>query len=527
MLEQIKSKYVLKIILSNISEEIKFKLLKYNNKLKDKLNINIFNYKLFSGKYIIGKRNGKVKEFDSFDDKLIYEGEYIEGKRYGYGKEYYKNNKIKFEGKYLNGRRNGKGREYYENGNLKFEGIYFFGKKYKGKGYNHYSNVIYELEDGKGIIKEVDDIVDFITFEGEYPSGKGKEYFSKTKIKFEGEYKNGIKWNGIGYEPFNNKIYEIKNGKGYIKEYNFLQTLIFEGEYLNGKRDGKGKEFINGFLSFEGEYINGKRNGKGKEYKYQGKEILFEGDYLYNSKIKGKEYYLNGKLEFEGEYLFNKKWNGKGYDKNGNIIYELNNGNGKVKEYYNGLLIFDGFYLNGKKNGKGKQFYKNGELMFEGEFSDDKYWNGFLKKYLYLYQKAYLKKEIEYTKGVELKKIVRDYNDDGKLLFEGEFFKSKSLSKGKEYNKYGEIIYEGEYLDGERWNGIIKQYDCCKNPIFIGNISQGKKNGKAEEYDTKGNLIFEGEYLNGKRWNGKYKKYDAKKNTFIKYEYLNGKLFKE
>ena len=37
---------------------------------------------------------------------------------------------------------------------------------------------------------------------------------------------------------------------------------MFEGEYLNGKRYGKGKEydFYNGGLIFEGEYINGKRN---------------------------------------------------------------------------------------------------------------------------------------------------------------------------------------------------------------------------------------------------------------------------
>ena len=52
----------------------------------------------------------------------------------------------------------------------------------------------------------------------------------------------------------------------------------------------------------------------------------------YYYKLKG-EPYLNGKLEYEGEYLYNKKWNGKGYDENGNIIYELFNGNGKVKEY--------------------------------------------------------------------------------------------------------------------------------------------------------------------------------------------------
>ena len=34
-------------------------------------------------------------------------------------------------------------------------------------------------------------------------------------------------------------------------------------------------------------------------------------------------------------YLYNKKWNGKGYEINGNIIYELINDTGKLKEYNN------------------------------------------------------------------------------------------------------------------------------------------------------------------------------------------------
>ena len=85
---------------------------------------------------------------------------------------------------------------------------------------------------------------------------------------------------------------------------------------------------------FEGEYLNGKRNGKGIEY------------------------YSNGNKLFEGEYLNDLKWNGKGYDDNGNIIYELNNGNGKVKEYIRNKLIFDGEYLDGKKNGTEKDMMK-------------------------------------------------------------------------------------------------------------------------------------------------------------------------
>ena len=122
-----------------------------------------------------------------------------------------------------------------------------------------------------------------------------------------------------------------------------------------GKNGIKGKEFHgNEKIKFEGEYLSGKKNGKGKEYDKNG-EIIFEGEYLYNCKRKVKEY-NEGKLVYEGEYLFDKKYNGKGYDKNGNIIYELMNGNGQVKEYndINDILIFEGEYLNNKKMEKEK-----------------------------------------------------------------------------------------------------------------------------------------------------------------------------
>jgi len=70
---------------------------------------------------------------------------------------------------------------------------------------------------------------------------------------------------------------------------------------------------------FEGEYLNGKRNGKGKEY------------------------YYNRNIIFEVEYLNGKRWNGKGYNKDGIIDFELKNGSGKGKEHYkNGVIKFEG-----------------------------------------------------------------------------------------------------------------------------------------------------------------------------------------
>ena len=110
MLDYIKSKHILNIIFLFINDTKELNLVKYNNKLKNRLNIDLIDYIYLSGKYFIGKKNGKGKEYNIFNDKLIFEGDFIDGKRYGYGKEYYEgiyNGKIaiKYECKYLNGKK--------------------------------------------------------------------------------------------------------------------------------------------------------------------------------------------------------------------------------------------------------------------------------------------------------------------------------------------------------------------------------------------------------------------------------------
>ena len=345
-----------------------------------------------------------------------------------------------------------------------------------------------EKRNGKG--KEYNEkfSVDNLIYKGEYlngkRNGKGKEYNVCDSIMCL-EYLNGKKWNGAFYNERENIFYEIKNGKGYMCEFVHRKYLRYEGEFLNGKLNWKGKEFKGDKLIFEGEYINGKRNGKGKEY-YNNGQILFEGEYLYDYRFKGMEYSndklsdsketffdelrdffthggrgnIKGYLQYEGEYLCNKKWSGKGY-KYETLKYELNNGKGTIQEFSNeGKLIFEGEYLNGKRNGKGKEYNSYDRIKFEGE-----YLNG---------------------KG-------KEYNRYNRIGFEGEYSDGKRNGKGKEYNLDGILIFEGEYLNNERYNG----------------------KGKEFYYDKK--IEYEGEYLNGKHYNGKYY-YDTGK---IEYEVNN------
>ena len=445
MLGKIKCQFFYKFLSSFINDKLLFEIIKYNKFFQNALGINLHNYKLLSGKYVEYEAKDTVKIYDMLTNSLLYEGGFLKGKKNGKGKEYhiFELFEYDFEGEFFDGKRHGKGKEsreiyFFDAPNdpgeaLKFqfqtrlyvdlEGEFLNGKKWNVKKYDENGNIMYEIKNGQGIVKEYDRKKRLI-FDGEYingekngkakeyrtydgyceceyvngeKTGKAKDYDKNGNVIFEGEYYKGKKWNGKVFDKINNKTYELKNGNGFFKEYYDSGRIKYEGGYLNGERNGKGKEYYKNKLIFESEYLSGKKNGKGKEYCYEDGKLIFEGEYLYDKKIKGKQY-KNGKLAFEGEFFQEEIWNGKGYDEKGNLIYELINGNGKIKEYNYDFnqIIFEGEYLNGKRNGKG-----------------------------------------------------REYNDEGQLIYEGEFLNGKRNGKGKEYEN-GQLIFEGEFLDDKR-----------------------------------------------------------------------------
>ena len=248
MLKDIKSDFFIKILFMHLNDYRQLKLIKYNKYIQNKLNIDLYNYKIFKGTYIEYETKGIMKEYNYFGN-LEFEGEYLNGKRNGKGKKYYDNGELVYEGEYLNGKRNGKGKGYTDRGNLAFEGEYFNGKIWNGIQYDFYGNIINEFNNGKGKVKEYCYCSEReLLFDGEYlngeRNGKGEEYYENGNSQFEGEYLNGKKWNGEGYDKYGNLVYELKNGNGFVKEYDkFEGYLKFEGEYLYGERNGKGKEY--------------------------------------------------------------------------------------------------------------------------------------------------------------------------------------------------------------------------------------------------------------------------------------------
>ena len=386
MLNNIKSYFFNRLMFSFIEKLRKLKILKYNKTLQNRLDINIKHYIFNSGRYIIYDSKGKGKEYNGYIDSLIYEGEYLNGERNGKGKEYDNLGNLIYEGDFKNGKRDGQGK-LYKNKILFYEGEFKKGKR----------------------------------------NGKGKS-FMRGKLSFEGEFSEDELRNGNYYDGEGNIKKGFYNGNGYRKLADSLGNIIFEGEYLNWKANGKIKQYYQGtnILSFEGEYLNGVKNGKGIEHIYIGNIYLkFEGEYLNGKRKKGKIYYKDGSLFLEAEYLNGIIWNAKFYVED-KVECEIKSGKGKKRDIFNNqgnkLTFIEVDYLNGEANGKGKIYDENGVLLFEGEFSNNK------------------------RKGKG-----KEYNEYGELIFDGEYLDGHKI-KGKEFIE-GKLEFEGEYLYDRKFNG--------------------------------------------------------------------------
>ena len=98
--------------------------------------------------------------------------------------------------------------------------------------------------------------------------------------------------------------------------------------------------------------------------------------------------------------------------------------------------------FNDLKHGKGKEYYKNGNIQYEGDFIKDKYeGNG---KYIYEDDNYYIGQLFNGLKHGKCK----EYYKNGNIQYEGDFIKDK-------YEGIGIYIYEnGNYYIGQWFNGL-------------------------------------------------------------------------
>ena len=87
-----------------------------------------------------------------------------------------------------------------------------------------------------------------------------------NSVKYNKNLQSKLNLNLLHYKIFSGNfttIFDNNNKIGKIFD-EYKDKLIFEGEFSNGKKNGKGKEYDNNErLKFEGEYINGEKKGEG------------------------------------------------------------------------------------------------------------------------------------------------------------------------------------------------------------------------------------------------------------------------
>ena len=205
-------------------------------------------------------------------------------------------------------------------------------------------------------------------------------YFDYNNGKYIGEY-NGEIVEGFGkFIRDNNSYYigqwlnDLEHGKGVI--YSDIKTknksIIYDGDFKNGKPEGEGKCYYENGNYYIGQFSNGVRHGKGIIY-YRNGNIKFKGEFVEDNVQGYGIYFWEDGDYYEGLFHNNQK-HGKGieYYKNGNIKYEgdflMDKFDGNGKFYYKNGDYYTGQWLNGLKHGKGIIYSKDNTIMYDGFF---------------------------------------------------------------------------------------------------------------------------------------------------------------
>ncbi|MGP1429898.1 MAG: toxin-antitoxin system YwqK family antitoxin [Fusobacterium sp.] len=145
----------------------------------------------------------------------------------------------------------------------------------------------------------------------------------------------------------------------------------------------------------------------------------------------------------------------KYYSKDESSIFEFPYKNGKKegrgKEYYlNGKFKSDAFFIDGLLQGKSIGYYENGNLEYEENYKDGKL-DGLVKDY---YENGQLKSELNYKNG-KLDGLARAYHENGQLHIEENYKEGKLEGESVNYDEEGNITSKGIYKDDKLVETIV------------------------------------------------------------------------
>jgi hypothetical protein len=215
---------------------------------------------------------------------------------------------------------------------------------------------------------------------GDCNNGEGT--YKYTIAKYWGNWKNG-KREGYGVFEFDDAsaIYkgnwsnDKRNGFG---SFNWKGGASYEGNWVDDKRTGQGTYYWSDGNRFVGQFIDDNMTKNGVVTYYAIQKSCVSGD-CYNGYGKFgyansvyEGYFKNGKKEGKGKMIF---WDGGTYE--GDYVNDEMSGKGKFIFPSGG--VYDGDWVNGNKTGKGIFIFGKGKG--EGDRAEGDFINGYLTGY--------------------------------------------------------------------------------------------------------------------------------------------------
>jgi len=337
----------------------------------------------------------------------------------------------------------------------------------------------------------------------------------------------------------------MKNGKpdGFWKTYNVAGVLKSEGLRRDFLLDSTWTFYTDaGEIDEKIDYKYGKKNGYSYKFSYEKNAypVIISKELYVNDIKEGKAFYYfpDGKLKEEISYLEGKKQGpGKEYDEEGNVI--------TLFEYNNNYLIsrekINRYDSKGMKQSVWKTFYPDGKVQKEMKYTNDKY-DGFYKEFndngnLILSIKYQEGKIIDNQVDLTIKDEIdfrRQFDDSGLLLSSGGYKDNLPVGVHRYYNKSGKIISARIYddLGNKVSEGIVDETGSKEGPwkdFFIsgevkavGAYLSNLQSGKWTYFYKNGSKEQEGSYLRG-LYDGSWVWFHPDGSIWREENYFNGR----
>lgn len=163
---------------------------------------------------------------------------------------------------------------------------------------------------------------------------------------------------------------------------------------------------------------------------------------------------------------------------------------------FNMAAAYHGGYVDGRREGFGSYYYKDGTLCYAGGWKKDKK-DGLGVSFRNSDHALHISNWTDGTPGDH----VTLFDKNGNLRYSGKMIDGKKQGAGVTVNPQDGTIFVGKWENGQP-TGLGSSFDEEGNLLYYGEWKNGLRDGHGTEFDRSGGIVYDGEWKEGKYHNG-------------------------